>query len=138
MRETSSCKNLRERRIARSFSYQQMKIPQQLIAGLDVVLPHRIALEPHVLAELCEIRLAGRLHEACDHRPLDHPTRIEELARFSHRRLRDESASARLQRHQLVGGELMQRLAHLRAADAKELAEAFLDELSTRARGDAA
>jgi hypothetical protein len=59
----------------------------------------------------------------------DHLAHLEHLARFFDAGLGHEGAPRRFQRDQVVAAELVQRLAHQRAADLEDVGDLLLGEL---------
>jgi hypothetical protein len=82
-----------------------------------------------VAAQRGELRVGDGRAELAHHRRLEHLAHLEHLLRFGHARLRDEGAARRLEGHEAVAAQLVQRLAHEGARNLEDVGDLLLGEL---------
>ena len=82
-----------------------------------------------MFAQRLDLLLRDLQGEAARHLGFEHLAHGKDLARFLDRRRGDKSAARRLQRHQMVLGQLEQRLTNQGARDAKVVGQLLLGQL---------
>ena len=111
---------------------QDVELAGQLDALVPVARGARGFLRRDVASSGAAAARAQTPHERPRKRRLDQATRRENRARLLDARLGDERPAIGMQRHDMGEREMMQRLAHARAAHAEQIGQCFLAELGAR------
>jgi DNA-binding GntR family transcriptional regulator len=98
---------------------------------LETAMIRRAAVELSD-AQLADLRVGDHRAQLAHQGGFEHGAHLEDLARLLHAGLGDESAARRLQRHQPVAAELVERLAHEGARHAEDVGDLLLGQLGAR------